>query len=377
MASLRSALPQGSYLSVDTYASSASDPAGFFDVPGLNASVDSFFVMAYDLEYSNYSRAPTSCGSFCLGPTAPLTGYYCNDTSTAQQYTSTVPASKVILGVPYYGRKACVASATPNQYPTSSVVADSYLDASTEASSNLVQPGSYVAHRDANDPAGQERWDTWVNTSMNCTRELYWDDTVSLGLKYDLVNRDNLRGVGIWNLNYGGGAAELWADLNTHFSCQASINAPASPATSEFSLSISAGSCAVAYYDVQQFDTTTNQGWFSLAQAKPSTGVATEVVEGYPGHTYQFEARAHTTSGMVASWGMASSAVAAGATYSHPFKGLYTLDAYGGGSPPDRPPPARRAHRPAREDAHAPPAAPAPPRPPHPRRVECPRGPPP
>src|SRR5260370_5391329 len=100
MASLRSALPQGSYLSVDTYASSASDPAGVFDVPGLNASVDSFFVMTYDLEYSNYKLAPLNC-SFCLVPTAPLTGYYYNDTSTGLQYARPVPASSVLPGVPY------------------------------------------------------------------------------------------------------------------------------------------------------------------------------------------------------------------------------------------------------------------------------------
>ncbi|MHB8502266.1 MAG: glycosyl hydrolase family 18 protein, partial [Candidatus Acidiferrales bacterium] len=306
IASLRSQLPPGSYLSVDTYASSAADPVGFFDVQALNASVDSFFVMAYDLEYSNYKRAPLSCTSFCLGPTAPLTGYYYNDTSTAQQYLSAVPASKVILGVPYYGRKACVSSTTPNQYPTSSVVADSYLDASGEASSGLVQPGSYVAHRDANDPAGQERWDTWVNPSLNCIRELYWDDTVSLGLKYDLVNKDNLRGVGIWNLNFGGGAPELWAELNTHFACDVSVSVPASPATTEFSLSLSAGGCSVAYYDVQQYDTTTNQGWFLLPGLKPAN--PTELVEGYPGHTYQFQARAHSTSGQLGAWSAATSA---------------------------------------------------------------------
>jgi len=344
VASLRSALPQGSYLSVDTYASSASDPLGFFDVAGLSSSVDSFFVMAYDLEYSNYSRAPTSCASFCLGPTAPLTGYYYNDTSTAQQYIAVVPASKVILGVPYYGRKACVASPTANQYPTSAVVADTYLDASGESGSNLVQAGSYVAHRDGNDPSGQERWDTWVNTSMNCTRELYWDDTVSLGQKYDLINRDDLRGVGIWNLNYGGGAPELWADLNTHFSCQVAISAPAAPTTTEFSLSLSAGSCSVAYYDVQQSDSTANQGWFSLPPATPSGASASEVVEGYPGHTYQFQVRAHTTAGLVSSWSTVSSAVAANATYSHPFKGLYTLDAYGGINSNDSPPLATSAY---------------------------------
>jgi molybdopterin-binding protein len=175
--------------------------------------------MAYDLEYSNWQRAPLGCSSFCLSPTAPLTGYYYNDTSTMTQYTGVVAASKVILGVPYYGRKSCVTSATPNQYPTSAVEADTYLSASTESSSpaNLVQPGSYASHRDANDAAGNERWDTWVNPSMSCTRELYWDDTVSLGNKYALVNSDSLRGVGIWNLNYGGGASELWSLLGTYF----------------------------------------------------------------------------------------------------------------------------------------------------------------
>jgi Glycosyl hydrolases family 18/Fibronectin type III domain len=217
---LRAALPAGSYLSVDSYASAASDPLGFFDVPAIAPNVDSFFVMAYDLEYSNYRRAPLGCSSFCLGPTAPLTGYYYNDTSTAAQYAAAVGASKVILGVPYYGRKACVGAATANQYPNpaSSVAADSYLDAAGEESYYLVKAGTYVSHRDANDPTGQERWDTWYNTQLNCTRELYYDDATSLGQKYNLVNQDNLRGVGIWTLNYGGGAPELWNALAASFS---------------------------------------------------------------------------------------------------------------------------------------------------------------
>src|SRR5438270_544202 len=188
VAALRSALPAGSYLSVDTYAGSASDPIGFYDVAAMAPSVDSFFVMAYDLEYANYRRSPLGCSSFCLSPTAPLNGYYYNDTSTAAQYVATVPASKVILGVPYYGRKACVAGATQNQYPTGALTADTYLDASSEGTDPAVQAGSYSAHRDPYDPAGQERWDTWFNTPMGCTRELSCDDPVALGLKYDLTD---------------------------------------------------------------------------------------------------------------------------------------------------------------------------------------------
>jgi spore germination protein YaaH len=56
MKQLRAALPAGSYLSVDTYASSAADPYGFFDIAGINPYTDSFFVMAYDSDQSNYSQ---------------------------------------------------------------------------------------------------------------------------------------------------------------------------------------------------------------------------------------------------------------------------------------------------------------------------------
>jgi spore germination protein YaaH len=251
---LRVALPAGSYLSVDTYASSAADPAGFFDIAGLNAFVDSFFVMAYDLEYSNYARSPTSCSRFCLGPTAPLTGYYYNDTNTTAQYKAVVNASKIILGVPYYGRKACVAAGTANAYPTSAVAADTYRDASGESGAAAVQPGSYVIHHDANDPAGKERWDTWYNTTLACTRELYWDDATSLGLKYDLVNKNALRGVGIWNLNYGGGAPELWADLHDHFAACAGAALVASPASPQqrgvlVQLTATSSGCASPRYE--------------------------------------------------------------------------------------------------------------------------------
>ena len=217
VASLRTAMPSGSYISVDTYGSSASDPIGFYDIPGLAPNTDSFFVMDYDLEYSNYSHSPLNCSSFCLGPTAPLGSYYYNDTTIAQQYVAAAPASKMILGVPYYGRKSCVPNGSPNQYPTGGVVADTYLDAIGESTAPETLAGSYGIHRDANDPAGEERWDTWYNTTLKCTRELYWDDTISLGHKYDLVNADNLRGVGIWNLNYGGGASELWNLLAAKF----------------------------------------------------------------------------------------------------------------------------------------------------------------
>jgi spore germination protein YaaH len=265
---LRSSLPAASYLSVDTYASSAGDSLGFFDVAGLDAYVDSFFVMAYDLEYSNYKRSPLSCLSFCLGPTAPLTGYYYNDTTTAGEYMAAVGASKVILGVPYYGRKSCVASAAPNAAPTGAVTADTYLSASTEMTASEVKSGSYATHHDSNDPAGQERWDTWFNTTLGCTRELYWDDAVSLGLKYDLVNKDGLRGVGIWNLNYGGGATELWNALAGHFRRCTSVTlspSPTSPQTVGTPIQFTASSSG-CFNPLYQFWTRPASGTWTMVQ---------------------------------------------------------------------------------------------------------------
>src|SRR2546430_12034122 len=86
---------------------------GFFDIGTLDDYVDSFFVMAYDMEYYNWDSAPLNCAKFCLSPTAPLTTYLFNDQRVPAEYSAVVSPSKVLMGVPYSGRKGCVAGATP------------------------------------------------------------------------------------------------------------------------------------------------------------------------------------------------------------------------------------------------------------------------
>src|SRR5437868_8118488 len=110
VAHLRAALPVGrDYLSIDTYSGSAGFRntagayLGFFDITGLANYADSFFVMAYDMEYANWDSPPLSCPSFCLGPTAPLSTYQFNDGRASSKYRAVVPASKIIRGIPYYG----------------------------------------------------------------------------------------------------------------------------------------------------------------------------------------------------------------------------------------------------------------------------------
>lgn len=206
---MRAAMPRGMYLSIDTYSGSAEDNLEFFNVTGLAPYVDSFFVMAYDMDYANSTELPLSCSSYCFNPISPLNTYRFNVSKSMSQYTALVPSSKVILGQPYYGRRSCVPNLTDaHQYPVpnTNFVSPTYAFASTIPSQSGVS--NFASHRDPGD--GFSEWDTWYDSDWSCNREQYFDDVTSLGVKYDLVNADDLRGVGFFTLDYAGGSAELW-----------------------------------------------------------------------------------------------------------------------------------------------------------------------
>jgi Glycosyl hydrolases family 18 len=199
------------YLSIDTYASSAEDPGGFFDIPALAPQVDAMFAMEYGLEIPN-----GPCRT-CMGPTSPLTagpqGFYnWNVTRSANSYQRW--AGQVILGFPYYGVKGCTDPSPGANAPVKSTYwADPYQTIATYSHDPMIHNWSGV-NRDA---SGQEPWATYYSGYQSCWREEYWDDATSLGLKYDLVNQRNFRGAGMFTLDYGGPARELWDALHAHF----------------------------------------------------------------------------------------------------------------------------------------------------------------
>ena len=79
-------------ITMDTYASSAGDPGGFYDIGALAPSVDAFFIMDYELNLAGTASAAS-----------PLTSGMFSSQTTLAQYTAAVPASKVILGTPFFG----------------------------------------------------------------------------------------------------------------------------------------------------------------------------------------------------------------------------------------------------------------------------------
>ncbi len=171
-------------VTMDTYASSAGDPSGFYDIAGLAPNVDGFFVMAYDM------NAPST-----PSPTAPLTGAGFTDLDAVQQYSAVVSPSKVILGVPYYGY----------DWPTAGPgLGDPATGAPTPMSySQIVATGGKVYW----DPTTETPWTSYLVGSQ--WHQTFFDNPTSLALKARLANTYHIAGVGIWALGMEGAAPAM------------------------------------------------------------------------------------------------------------------------------------------------------------------------
>jgi len=203
-----------SYLTVDTYAS-AGQGGSMFDLASLWHHVDALDLMGYGFE---------PCISGDAGPSAPMGGCWYNVTQAVSDYMSRfgVPASELLLGVPYYGYKwnvSCPSGCIGQDHTTSGGSADTY----SAVLSDLGCAQQLQQHWDA---TFQGPWASWYSplTADPCGgnhgsyRELYYDNAQSLGAKYDLVNRRGLRGIGIWALGYDSGTNDLWNEISAKFS---------------------------------------------------------------------------------------------------------------------------------------------------------------
>jgi hypothetical protein len=175
---LKSANPRYQ-LTVDTYASSAGDPSGFYNIPALNRVVDGFFVMAYQL---NLKGSPAD-GS-------QLTSTMFSNQSAAQQYAAAVPADKVILGLAFFGY----------DWPTS----NGTLDATAQGAPSIVTYDQEAAS------GHQIYWDSVTDTAWTSYlvgqqwHEAFFENPNALYMAAQLSQQDGLGGVGIWALGMDG-----------------------------------------------------------------------------------------------------------------------------------------------------------------------------
>ncbi|HEV2368239.1 MAG TPA: glycoside hydrolase family 18 protein [Acidimicrobiales bacterium] len=179
-------------LTVDTYAGSATDSNGFFDVRAMAQYVDAVFVMAYDMYQSGVAS-----------PNAPLSGPGANDEAAVSAYASEMPASKVILGIPFYGYTWQTSSNGPRAPVTSGPAPVSYAQVTS-----LPLPVYW-------DPQGQVPW-TAFQDGQQQWHELYFDDPQSVALKAQVADYVHLLGVGIWALGMDGNNPAMMSALLGH-----------------------------------------------------------------------------------------------------------------------------------------------------------------
>ncbi len=198
MEGLRAALPDA-HISICT---PVVDWAGAFDYSSLAETCDALMMMCY---------AFAGSWSTVAGPNAPLVGWGSSPESSSNMawalcdYVRYAPEvhEKLVVGLPYYGHQW----QTTSQYPHSGGSGCATLFYTTLAD----RAATYGALWD---DESQTPYYTFYSGGWN---QGWYDDPLSLGLKYDMVRMAGMQGVGIWALGYDGDLPELWDQLEESF----------------------------------------------------------------------------------------------------------------------------------------------------------------
>jgi len=258
---------------------------------------DAIFIMGYDYR---------GAGSNVAGSISPLTGPRYDLTDTVAAYTARVSPSKLILGVPYYGR----AWSTDSDALNATNISGSKYGSSGTATYRSAA-ASAAEHGRRWDPIEQGPWTAYrkqtCTSAYGCVehwRQVYFDDATSLKLRYDLVNRQDLRGAGIWALNYDKGTTELRKALADKFlddrtpPLAGTVALAPTQRDEGFPVSWTAyDDSTVVGYDVQvSVDGGAWTGWLSGTTATGAT------YPGAQGSSYAFRVRAIDSHGNVSAW---------------------------------------------------------------------------
>jgi spore germination protein YaaH/flagellar hook assembly protein FlgD len=166
-------------------------------------AADAVFVMGYDYRTS---------GSSSAGSIDPLSGPRYDLTDTVRAYTARVKPSRVILGLPWYGRAWSTTSDNVRATTQGGARYGYSTAVNYENVTDLVRQ-----HGRRWDPVEQSPYVAYHR--QNCTstfgcetssRQVYFDDGASLKARLGMVNEYGLRGAGMWALGYDGGHPELY-----------------------------------------------------------------------------------------------------------------------------------------------------------------------
>ena len=277
----------------------ATGSTGYYDIATLtgDGAADAVFIMGYDFRTGSSSNA----GS--IDPlTSPMPVY--DLTQVVNAYEARTTASKIILGLPYYGIAWSTATNGPNATVINSSCAPTSVFFAGAASLAATNGRNY-------DSIEQSAWTAY---QLNCGgvqtwRELYYDDDQSLAAKYDMINYWNLRGVGIWALGYDAGHPEMANLIAAKFLTDKNppkagiVNMPASQSNEGFPVSWTGRD---DWNGVQNFDVQVSTDGGEFTAWLTGTTATTSNFQGSSGHSYSFRVRATDGVGNVGSWDLSS-----------------------------------------------------------------------
>jgi len=195
-----------SYLVVSAFGDSATQDRVSSDLDNLGRYADGIFIMAYD-----YHR-PTSEN---IGPVSPIEGSGGNVLETINDFLTKVPPGKIILGVPYYGYNWLVEDNSEYAKRVEGSNENGFSEAQSYESilNTILETEPEIKWNEE----GKSPYFTYVSPETKQLRTTYYENAESLKAKYDLINENDLGGVGIWALGYDGGYTELWDALYESF----------------------------------------------------------------------------------------------------------------------------------------------------------------
>lgn len=183
----------------------AVDWSGTFDIAALDPYIDLYTIMGYDYYYS---------GSSTAGPESPLynfvTGYNYTLTKSITYYLNKgATPSKLLLGLPWYGREWETAGSTAPSSTTGGFTSSRTL--------------AYVKNNPTTYSAANRHWETncfnpyFSYQSGGNWRQCWIDDAYSMRQKFDMVNQRGIGGIGIWALGYDDGYMDYWNAIQDKF----------------------------------------------------------------------------------------------------------------------------------------------------------------
>lgn len=197
-------------LSVDVYASAASNEQSFWDISTISQYVDYIIVMAYDFHQRSSEQA---------GPVAPLFSENSKWNKDINQhlkiFLDQVPRDKILLGIPFYGYGWQTDSSQPkaNTYKNTGFTvsykkAKELLSLADGKNSDEETWSGATQIKKSFDDNALSPYITYQQDGELYT--IYYEDPESIAYKLEYARQLDLAGIAIWALGYEDENRELW-----------------------------------------------------------------------------------------------------------------------------------------------------------------------